>query len=868
MKNILQSRQITIAQALSKAKKATKQGKIAVALELYNAVLQQQPNHPIAKKGFYKLQKGLLNEQSVQAEIVNPSQDQINALVNLYHSGQMIKTEKACRELLQTYPKSSVIINVLGATLQGQGRLQDALEIYDRLIQLNSHYVDAYSNSGLVLQDLGRLDEAVKSYDKAIELKPDYAEAYYNRGNALKELGRLDEAVKSYDKAIQLKVDYAEAYSNRGNALQELGQLDEAVKSYGNAIQLKPNYAEAYSNRGVALQELGYLDKAVKSCEKAFQIKPKYADAYYNFGNALKELGQLDEAVKSYEKAIQLKIDFALAYYNLGNTLKELGQLNSAIASYQKAISINSHNSLFWAGFAEVLSMVRLTSYNGDLAHYLLNALEQPTVRPKDLSGAVLSTLHHHLIVSRTLDLSKYNNIDEDIDYITKQLSTVPLLLRVMELSPIADLDVEKMLTKIRKAMLYKALNGDCIVEGLPFYNALAMHCFTNEYLFTESEEEKQEIERLQKEVKVTLEKGGIVSPTRIAVLGAYRPLYSFSWAEDLLKYEWTNNINKVLVGQINNVREEQALCSNIPLLTPIDNKVSQLVRNQYEENPYPRWVNPGLSDKPRAIRQVLQSIKLHLNYDLQQFSNKPDILIAGCGTGQHALSTASRFLNCNVLAVDLSLSSLSYAIRKTQELGVANIEYMQGDILKLDQIEREFDIIESSGVLHHMDNPLTGWKVLVDKLRVSGLMKVGLYSEIARQNIVQARKQIAKKKYTSSPDDIRRYREEIINMNPNRTSEVLNVIESSDFYSLSACRDLLFHVQEHRFTLPQIEEALKELGLNFLGFELKQSWIRRKFIEQYPEKNAIVSFPLWHQFELENPNTFNGMYQFWVQKV
>ena len=146
--------------------------------------------------------------------------------------------------------------------------------------------------------------------------------------------------------------------------------------------------------------------------------------------------------------------------------------------------------------------------------------------------------------------------------------------------------------------------------------------------------------------------------------------------------------------------------------------------------------------------------------------------------------------------------------------------------------------------------------------------MNIGLYSDIAREHIVEARKQIAKKKYTSSSDDIRKYREEIFNMDNNSNSIILKVLDSTDFYSMSACRDLLFHVQEHRFTLPQIEVALNDLGLKFLGFELRQGWLWSEFRKLYPKEDALVSIPLWHQFELKNPNTFGGMYQFWVQKV
>jgi hypothetical protein len=67
---------------------------------------------------------------------------------------------------------------------------------------------------------------------------------------------------------------------------------------------------------------------------------------------------------------------------------------------------------------------------------------------------------------------------------------------------------------------------------------------------------------------------------------------------------------------------------------------------------------------------------------------------------------------------------------------------------------------------------------------------------------------------------------------------------------------------------LLQIEEALNDLGLKFLGFELQKSWVRNEFRKLCPEEDALVSLPLWHQFELKNSGTFSGMYQFWAQKT
>ena len=139
----MNSQKLTIQQAISRAKKATKQGNTAVAVEIYTAILQQQPNHPLAKKQLRRFQKELPKNKSVEAETSNPPQDQINAMVALYQSGEMTKTEQACRELLQIYPQTLIVMNVLGGALSGQGKLQEAVQVFDKAIQLKPDYAEA-----------------------------------------------------------------------------------------------------------------------------------------------------------------------------------------------------------------------------------------------------------------------------------------------------------------------------------------------------------------------------------------------------------------------------------------------------------------------------------------------------------------------------------------------------------------------------------------------------------------------------------------------------------------------------------------------------------------------------------------------------
>ena len=170
--------------------------------------------------------------------------------------------------------------------------------------------------------------------------------------------------------------------------------------------------------------------------------------------------------------------------------------------------------------------------------------------------------------------------------------------------------------------------------------------------------------------------------------------------------------------------------------------------------------------------------------------------------------------------------------------------------------------MIESSGVLHHLADPLAGWRTLNELLRRGGLMNIGLYSEVARQSIVAARSWIAERGYEPSSDGIRRCRAEVLALPPEHPLAALR--DSIDFYNLSSCRDLLFHAQEQRFTLAQIRVALAALGLTLLRFDVPNAaGYRRRF----PDDPAMTSFDNWEAYERDHPATFSGMYQLWLQK-
>ena len=155
------------------------------------------------------------------------------------------------------------------------------------------------------------------------------------------------------------------------------------------------------------------------------------------------------------------------------------------------------------------------------------------------------------------------------------------------------------------------------------------------------------------------------------------------------------------------------------------------------------------------------------------------------------------------------------------------------------------------------MDAPSKGLKALVSVLKNNGFLKLGLYSELARQDIVKARNYITSKNLQGNEDSIRDFRETIFS---GETPALKSLLKSPDFYTLSSCRDLCFHTQEHRFTINQLQETLQSNELKFLGFLLPKP-VKSLYKQYFPEDKKQTNLQNWAKFEEKYPNTFKRMY-------
>jgi tetratricopeptide (TPR) repeat protein/SAM-dependent methyltransferase len=794
--------------------------------------------------------------------------------------------------------------NNLGNALKEQGRLDEAVARLQRALALRPNFAEAHNNLGNAFKKQGKLEDAVARYQRALALKPNYAEAHYNLGNALQDQDRLDEAVTQYQRALVCKPDYAEAHNNLGNVLKKQGKLEDAVARYEQALALKPDFAEAHNNLGNALLDQAKADLAVAHYRRALALNPGHAEAHSNLGNALKEQGQFDEAVVQYRRALALKPGFAEAHNNLGTALQDQGKIAEAIAQYGRALALNpgyaeAHGNLGKALMVEgdltqalralqrsietgesenakVLFVQCVRSLNFiprgvDLRENLIRALSEPWGRPIDLAKFAGNLVKLNgatsICISRATRAWPKRLPAQDL-FSPSEFAEVcddQLFRCLLESTPVCDIELERFLTAVRCTMLEAASGGfdshQVQENALRYFCALAQQCFINEYIFAHTDHEIEKAQCLRALLVEALASGTSIPELWLVAVAAYFPLASLPVAEFIPERPWSAPVAALVARQVREGQQERQLQTSIPRLTPIEDGVSLLVKQQYEESPYPRWMKAAPIAKVMTIDGYLRHQFPLVSLRNVASKRRIEILVAGCGTGQHSIETARQFIGAQVLAVDLSLTSLCYAKRKTRELGLNNIEYVQADILQLESIGRAFDVIEASGVLHHLADPFAGWRLLLSMLRPGGFMRLGLYSKLARQDLVDARRFIAQRGYRPSTEEIRRCRQELTSFGDG--TPLKRVTELSDFFTTSACRDLLFHVQEHQLTLPEISTFLSQNRLEFLGFNLP-GHVLQNFRRRFPNDKDLNH---WHSFETENPVIFAGMYQFWIQK-
>ena len=202
--------------------------------------------------------------------------------------------------------------------------------------------------------------------------------------------------------------------------------------------------------------------------------------------------------------------------------------------------------------------------------------------RPTDIAAAAISLLKFEPGLQKQLKFVSDDKVIQDPLNIISDLSELPLLLKLISVCPLPDLELEKLLKRLRASILENISSfKEASPELLRFQSALALQCFTNEYVYSQTKNEEKAIRVLEKQIKELLSNNEQPSPQMILILASYKALHKYDWCQSLVV---TNQIQDVFTRQVEEPNQEEKLKLNIPILEEISNKVSSSVRQQYEE--------------------------------------------------------------------------------------------------------------------------------------------------------------------------------------------------------------------------------------------------------------------------------------------
>jgi ubiquinone/menaquinone biosynthesis C-methylase UbiE len=296
------------------------------------------------------------------------------------------------------------------------------------------------------------------------------------------------------------------------------------------------------------------------------------------------------------------------------------------------------------------------------------------------------------------------------------------------------------------------------------------------------------------------------------------------------------------------------------PHYTEATDPVTCAVTAAYERWPWPIWKRT-MADAGSRLSDTIRA----LDPKGPILPTDAKILIAGCGTGKEAAIIALKYPDAAITAIDVSETSLNYARTRCVALGIHQIRFLKLDLYNVAELNQKFDAIFCSGVLHHLPDPERGWAALTMVVRPGGVMKIMVYSRLARAWLAAVRPLIRDLAAEPLSDDLlRRVRQRIMQRSDSWSKLVM---QNENFGSLAGTYDLLLHHHEDPFDISRIIAALGRCGLRFLSFLLPTRDANARYNSQFPHDPSHRDLRSWQQFEKCEPMIFAGMYEFWCRR-
>lgn len=229
--------------------------------------------------------------------------------------------------------------------LQNAGALNQAEDIYLKILQVMPENSDVWNLLGLIAQSKGNLTRAEDCFLNAIKYAPTpFFAHFFNLALVYKSLNKLNEAKEAVMRSVQLKPDFKEGFNLLGVLEANLGLHNDAVKSFCKALEVDENYQEARANLCFYSKDFDALYRLATEHPDDFNVQLMTAQAS----------DDLSYKEKYLRRAVDLAPDRTDALLLLADTLREQNNFNEALIFYHKVLNIDENNIFACLGLADI----------------------------------------------------------------------------------------------------------------------------------------------------------------------------------------------------------------------------------------------------------------------------------------------------------------------------------------------------------------------------------------------------------------------------------------------------------------------------------------------------------------------------------
>lgn len=810
--------------------------------------------------------------------------NKIQKALDTFNLNKFDECEKICLSLLEDEGEDAIVLNLLGIINSNNGNIDLAISYFERGTEKDPKSYISFFNLGKLYYQIDEKEKSYKSFNNTIGIKKDFIPAYQNILTILIDLNKLKEAQNLIDEISLKNMAFNNLSFYEGKIFLSKGDIDKAYDCFTQVIENDPLDYQGYSFLGRLSLIKNNLDESIYYYKKAIEIK-KQSEDLINISICFSLSGKIDEAEKYIKDAHELFPNEILTYLHWATLLikkdmlmdaclkcyEGLERYNSLSIEIQKKEESTKQNiEKKLMDVIEKISIDPKTNYDNhpDLLRKNYEFFEKVLSNDGPLDILVLKNTAQNTLMNMIEKNYPENKFDKEI---LSEIISIKSLNNFISKIANTNIIIEDFLTKARSFIIrmiaeedYNEIDKNFEYTVLKnFIGSIAIQCHHNEYIWNLNEEDSINIDKIVKSLNNHNQTNQAEIEVLVLTLTTVKSLKDFKEIIpnfNVLKNTQDEKLLKIFNYQISDPQKEGEIKKTIKNLGKIKNLTSKKVQKQYESSPYPRWDNMPVN-KHDHYNYIVQT-EISPNTFIYE-KEKTKILIAGCGTGRHAINVAMSSQRSKVTALDLSADSLAYGIRKANEMGISNIEWFQGDILEVEKFDYNFDYIESSGVLHHMENPSKGFEALMKKLEPNGLMKIGLYSSSSKRRLNNLKEYIKNNNIKRNKKDIDKLRNYIKNSDDEDCLFLKKHI--ADFFITSEIIDLLLHEQEVFFTIPDLKKLFKN-EFNFLGF-IFENREKKYYQSQFPNDRNHTNLDNWEIIESKNPDFFRRMYQFWLQK-